>query len=80
MAAAHPADDAFLQQQDFVHMHKVPRELVQTGGFFTTHGATDGSGSYIGQVEGEPDDVDYIKESQGAHANDDDYVEDAPKH
>lgn len=55
-------------------MHRVPRELIQTG--FVQHGGPD---SYIGQLDGEPDDEDYIRNSWTAHTNDDDYVEDAPK-
>ena len=76
-----PKDYPAVASETWEHSDDVDREDVQLSskGFFTTHG----SGSYIGHDPSltgpERDEVDYIKESWGAHSDDEDYVADAPK-
>lgn len=76
-----PKDYPAVASASWEHSDDVDREDVQLGsaGFFTTHG----SGSYVGPdptlTGPEQDEVDYIKESWGAHTHEEDYVADAPR-
>lgn len=57
-------------------------EAVQTRGVTDycdlVEGDKKGKCSYIGQLDGEDDDLDHIKDSHTYFTNDEDYVEDAP--